>query len=60
MTTDEYRTRLRAMGLTPCRPSYEGATIHQDRDGGFRSIPDPEGLSPEERQDVIDLIEDLM
>lgn len=56
MTIDEYKAQVRAMGLTPRRPSYIGATIHEDRDGQMHSIPDPEGLSEEERKDMIGLI----
>lgn len=49
MTCDEYRANLKALGLTPQRPSYAGATIHSDRDGLMYSIPDPEELHEEER-----------
>ncbi|MEK9751765.1 MAG: hypothetical protein VW338_00940 [Rhodospirillaceae bacterium] len=56
MTADEYRDCLRAMGLTPAKPSYDGATLHQDAAGQFTSIPNPEQLSPEERLSMIDLI----
>lgn len=56
MTADEYRECIRAMGLTPRRPSYSDATIHQDRDGGFVNVPDPETLSEMEREDVLAFI----
>lgn len=56
MTPDEYREVIRAMGLTPSKPSYDGATLHADKDGHFTSIPDPETLTADERPDVIEVI----
>jgi hypothetical protein len=56
LTTQEYRARLRSLGLTPANPSYEGATLHVDRDGMHHSIPDPESLSPEQRAAFLDLL----
>ena len=53
MTADEYRAKIKALGLTRQRPSYEGATVHADRDGIMYSVPDPEGLSPVERKDFV-------
>ncbi len=50
MTCDEYRARVRALGLTPCRRSYDTATLHQDRDGEFCSVADPEFLTEGERR----------
>lgn len=58
MTPQEYQATLKALGLTPAKPSYNGATVHQDRDGGFVSIPDPDELLPEERADFIELLID--
>jgi len=56
MTIDEYRSCIRALGLTPIKPSYSGATLHADRDGEIHRIIDPEELSPEERLDFYNLI----
>jgi len=56
VTPDEYRACIRALGLTPCRPSFQGSTLHQNRDGLFQQIEDPENYSPEERASLIDLI----
>ena len=56
MTSQEYQGKIKAMGLTPCRPSYDGATIHQTRDGEFVTVPDPQTLSPDERVDMLELI----
>lgn len=53
MTSQEYRARLRAFGLTAIRLSYDGATIYQSRDGSLCTIPDPEPLSEEEREVVL-------
>lgn len=56
MTPEEYRAIVRAIGLTPAKPSYEGATLHVDREGQFTSIPDPETLKPDERAGMIAFI----
>lgn len=56
MTSDEYRSAIRALGLTPARPSYDGATLHQDRDGSHISVPDPDGLSFEERMVMFEVV----
>lgn len=56
MTTDEYRAEIRGMGLTPAKPAYQGSTVHQDRDGEFWTVPDPEGLSEEDRKAVLGLL----
>lgn len=56
MTADGYRAVIHALGLTPCKASYNGTTLHQTRDGQFAQVPDPEGLSPEERRSMIELI----
>ena len=56
MTADDYRAALKALGLTPVKPAYDGATLHVDREGHHTSIPDPGTLSPEERADFIKLL----
>lgn len=56
MTADEYRAQVRGMGLTPARRAYEGSTVHQDRNGEFWTVPDPDGLSAEEREAVLGLL----
>lgn len=57
MTCDEYRAFIRALGLTPIKPSHDGATLHQDRDGEIIRVIDPEGLSEEEREGLCVLIQ---
>jgi hypothetical protein len=46
------------MGLTPCRPSFEGQTLHQGREGphDFQQVPDAETMTPDERAAMIILI----
>jgi hypothetical protein len=56
VTSDEYRAAVRGLGLTPCRPSFNGSTLHQTRDGGFQQVPNPEILSEVERPSMIALI----
>jgi hypothetical protein len=56
LTPEEYQAAIRALGLTPSRASYEGATVHQDRSGMFCSIPDASELTPEERAAFIELL----
>lgn len=56
MTSDEYRECIRAMGLTPAKPAYDGGTIHQGRDGEFTIVPNPETLSAEERASMVRLL----
>lgn len=56
MTVEDYRARVKAWGLTPCRPSVNRHTIHQTRDGSFIRVPDPEYLAEEEREPVLDLM----
>ncbi|HWU60831.1 MAG TPA: hypothetical protein VN112_02280 [Ensifer sp.] len=60
MTTDEYRAALKMLGLTPVKPSYDGAILHQGRDGCFYTIPNPETLSDEERDNMIDLYRSMV
>jgi hypothetical protein len=56
MTVEEYRARIRALGLTPCRASFNQSTLHQTREGELRQVPDPEPLSPGERDSVFALV----
>lgn len=57
MTVDEYRACIKSLGLTPCRPSFQGSTLHQTREHGiFQQVEDPDHLSPEERIAMIALI----
>lgn len=56
MTEAQYRAALKALGLSPGKPSYNGATVHMDRDGMAHSIPDPVQLSSEERDHFIALL----
>jgi hypothetical protein len=56
MSPDGYRTMVKSLGLTPCRPSFNRHTLHTDRTGAIHRIPDPEYLSPEEREAMIELI----
>ena len=56
MTIDGYKAAIKALGLSPYRPSNGHSTLHQTRDGDFQQVPDPEDLAPEERQGFIDLI----
>lgn len=60
MTVDEYRACVKALGLTPVKPSYEGATIHEDRDKELYRIIDPEELTEDERKDVFDMLKARM
>lgn len=60
MTVAEYYACLRALGLTKRKPSYEGASLYEDRDGDFTTVPDAESLSAEERVDVLDLLKARM
>jgi hypothetical protein len=51
-----YRAEVKRRGLTPLKTSYEGATIHVDRDGLTVSIPDPDTMTPEQREAFIQLL----
>ena len=57
MTEDGYRAKIKAWGLTPCRPSAARHTIHQTRDRQFIRVPDPQYLTEEERVGVLDLLQ---
>ena len=56
LTSQEYRAQIKALGLTPARQSYAGATLHIDRDGLYHSIPDAESLTPGERAAFLALL----
>jgi hypothetical protein len=56
MTPDGYRVVIREMGLTPIGRSNGFSTLHQDRDGQIRQVPDPEPMTPEEREAFISVI----
>ena len=56
MTQEGYFATLKAMGITPYRPAFNGYILCQTRDGDFQQVPDPEQLTPDERGDVINLI----
>jgi len=60
VTPEEYQAAIKSLGLTPAKPSYQGATLHRDRDGMHHSIPDPLQLSTEERADFINLVQTRM
>jgi hypothetical protein len=60
VTPDGYRAMIRSLGLTPCRPSYNRHTLHSDGRGEIYRIPDPEYLSPEERESMVELIKGRM
>jgi hypothetical protein len=36
MTTEEYKATIEAMGLAPCKDSFQGSTLHKTRDGNFQ------------------------
>ena len=56
MTPDQFRAAVKALGLQPCRPSFDNKTLHVDRHDQFRQVPDPEYLTPEEREATIELL----
>lgn len=56
MTCDDYRAMLKAWGLTPAKPGFDGHSIYQTRDGQFTSAPEPEWLSEQERKAALALI----
>lgn len=60
MSPDEYRAAIKALGLTPCKPSYQGHTLHQTRDNELQQVRDPEGLTPEERVAAIEFLKWLL
>lgn len=49
---------VKALGLTPCRQSADGKTLHQTRDNPpqFQGVPDAETLSPDERVSIIEIL----
>jgi hypothetical protein len=56
VTADDYRACLKSFGLTPAKKSYDGSTLHVDRDGAFHTIPDAESLDEIERIAFINLL----
>jgi len=56
VTADEYRAAIKSLGLTPMKPSYNGGTLHQDRDRQPHVIPDPDNLEAVERHDIISML----
>jgi len=56
MTADEYRAGIKALGLTPIKPSFGGATLHQDKDGEIVRVIDPDQLSESEREATYQLM----
>lgn len=60
MTVDEYRDCIRAMGLTPRRPVYNGGQIHEDRNGDMFTIADPTDLTEDERVAMLDMIRSIV
>jgi len=56
MSSDAYRAIVKSLGLTPCRPSHDGATLHRDRQGEVWRVEDPERFSPERRLALIELL----
>jgi len=60
LTPEGYRSAVNSLGLTPCRPSFNGSTLHQDRDGDFHQVIDPDGLTPAQRVAAIELLRFLL
>lgn len=60
MTADEFRACVKALGLTPIKPSYNGATLHQDSEGEIHRVIDPDELSEEERRAFYELLKDRL
>ena len=60
MTAAEFRAKLRALGLTPARNTYNGGAIYQDRAGDFHNVPDPDTLTSEQREALIALFEGIL
>lgn len=48
-TSDGYRARIRAYGLTPCGKTNGYSTLHQTRENDIVQVPDPEPLTPRQR-----------
>ncbi len=57
MTEGEFKAEIKKRGLTPYMPSYEGATVHVDRNGDTHSIPNPDTLTPEQRVAFLDMLD---
>ncbi|NBC34066.1 MAG: hypothetical protein GVY13_15435 [Alphaproteobacteria bacterium] len=56
MTPDAYFAVLKAMGIVPAKPPYQRRILCSTRDGDYIQVPDPAQLSPEEREEAIDLV----
>jgi len=56
LTSAQYKAEIKKMGLTPAKPSYDGATIHRTAAGDHVSVPDPDTLEPEQRPIAIAVI----
>jgi hypothetical protein len=56
MTPEEYKAAIDAAGRSPCKPPFQGSTLHKTRDGKFQQVPNPEHLSPDERVEIIAVI----
>ena len=56
MSPQDYRAYIKSFGLSPCKASFEGKTLHQTREGQFQQVPDPESLSLDERDATIALL----
>jgi hypothetical protein len=55
MTIDRYYAEIRDMGLRPSNIS----TVYIDRDGLTQSVPLPDVMTPEQRQETIDRIRSM-
>jgi hypothetical protein len=54
VTVEQYRARIRGLGLQAVKPSRGRHTLHQGRDGILYPIKDPEYMSPEQRLDAVE------
>jgi hypothetical protein len=61
MTSEGYRAIVRSLGLAPCRPSFDGKTLHYNvQTKTYQQVVDPEPLSPDEREAEIQLLKFLL
>lgn len=60
MTIADYKALVRELGLTPMKPSCNGCTIHQWRDGKPYSVPDPETMTEPQRKAALELLKTLL
>ena len=56
MTSDEYLSIITSLGLSPARSSFEGRTVNKTPGGGFLQVANPETLTDDEKEDMIELI----